>query len=356
MEDEFVTRRRWLSREEFLDLVSASNVIPGPSSTELAIHIGHRRAGFAGLVVAGACFILPAVAAVLALAWVYREAGSLPAGESVLRGVKPVVAAIVADALWRLARTAMRTPLLAAVAAAAFGLALTGVFGELVLLAGAGAAVWCARKLGSQASAISVAAPPVALALAKRAAPAAALAPAMAVTSATPGAATVFFVFAKIGSLLFGSGYVLLAFLRTELVLRRGWLTEAQLLDAVSAGQITPGPLFSTATFIGYQLGGVPTALAATAGIFAPAFLFVAITAPLVPHVRRSLSAAAFLDGFGAASIALMTAVSIVLARSAITGVASAALALAAFLLLVRFRVNAAWLVLGGGVIGSLFI
>lgn len=343
MEDELVRRRGWVTQAEFLDLFGATNLIPGPNSTELAIHLGHRRAGWPGLVVAGACFILPAALVTLAFAWAYVRFGSLPAAQGLLSGVKPVVVAIVLQALWRLARTAVRSSMLAAVGLGALLLALFGV-GEITVLLVAGAllaAIAVARRrLGGTALSIV---PAVAL-------------PGIAVGTASapitmPG---VFLVFAKIGSVLFGSGYVLLAFLRAELVERRGWLTETQLLDAVAAGQITPGPVFSTATFVGYLLGGVSGAGAATLGIFLPAFVFVALSGPLVPRLRRSPVAAAFLDGVNVASLALMAVVTVELGRAALVDVRALLLCAVSGGLLVRFKVNPALLVLGGAVVGLL--
>jgi chromate transporter len=343
MEDEVVRRRRWLTREEFLDLLGATNLIPGPNSTEMAIHVGHRRAGAAGLVVAGACFILPAAVITLAAAWAYVRVGTLPQATAVLYGIKPVVIAIVVHALWGLARTAVKTPLLAAAAAGATALAALGV-NEIALLLGTGiAVVLLQRGIASRVVAIGMAI----------AAPVPTLAAAAATTSAAAvGLGGLFLFFVKVGSVLFGSGYVLLAFLRADLVDRWRWLTEAQLLDAVAVGQMTPGPVFTTATFIGYVLGGLPGATLATLGIFLPAFVFVAATGPLVPRLRRSPTAGAFLDGVNVASLALLVAVTWYLGRAALVDVPTALLAAAAAVLLVRYRVNSAWLVLGGGLVG----
>ncbi|HYG68935.1 MAG TPA: chromate efflux transporter, partial [Anaeromyxobacteraceae bacterium] len=274
MEDEVVRRRAWLTREEFLDLLGATHLIPGPNSTELAIHVGHRRAGFPGLVVAGVAFILPAMLIVLAIAWAYVAFGEVPAAEGLLRGVKPVVVAVVLQALAGFARTAIRTGPLGAVAAAAAIASLAGAH-ELLVLAAAGVAVVATRlaRGGARPPAVALApASPI-------------VAPALAAGAAAAAPATafgLFLAFVKIGSVLYGSGYVLLAFLRADLVERLGWLSEAQLLDAVAVGQVTPGPVFTTATFVGYVLAGTPGALAATAGIFLPAFVFVALSGPLV--------------------------------------------------------------------------
>jgi chromate transporter len=343
MEDEVVRRRGWLTREEFLDLLGATNLIPGPNSTEMAIHVGHRRAGLPGLVVAGACFIVPAAAIVTAIAWAYVRFGALPATGALLRGVKPVVVAIVAQALWGFARVAVRGPGRAAVAAAAALAAALGA-NELAILVAAGAAV-AAFRAGARAR-------PAAPALL----PPGGWLPALGLAAAGAPVATsqLFLVFLKIGSVLYGSGYVLLAFLRTDLVHRLGWLTEAQLLDAVAVGQVTPGPLSTTATFVGFVLAGLPGAAAAPVGIFLPAFVFVALSGPLVPRLRRSAVAGAFLDGVNLASLALMAVVTAQLARAAIAGLPTALLAAASGVLLVRFRVGSSWLVLGGAALGLL--
>jgi chromate transporter len=346
MEDEVVRRRGWLTQAEFLDLVGATNLIPGPNSTEMAIHIGHRVAGWPGLVVAGVCFILPAALIVAALAWTYVTYGRLPPVAGVLYGVKPVVIAVVVQALWRLGRSAIRTPLLAAVAAVAAALVTLGVH-ELVVLFGVGLAVpvlWGVfRRPRSDA--------PAALALlATPTVPIAGVA-----AGATPfGLWPLFWFFVKVGSVLFGSGYVLLAFLRADLVERYGWLSEQQLLDAVAVGQVTPGPVFTTATFIGYLLGGPAGAAVATVGIFLPAFVFVALSVPLLARLRRSVVAGAFLDGVNTASLALMAVVTVQLGRAALVDGITIALAAASAILLLRFRVNATWLVLGGAGVGLL--
>jgi chromate transporter len=336
MEDELVARRAWLTRAEFLDLVGATNLIPGPNSTELAIHIGRLRAGWAGLAVAGAAFILPAALLVTALAWGYVRWGRLPVGEGVLYGVKPAVLAVVVQALWRLGRAAITTRTTAAIAAAAAVALLLGV-GEIAVLA-------VAALLGA---ALAIPARGGAAMLAPLAVGGAVAAPASA-----PAAGSIFAFFLKVGSVLFGSGYVLLAFLRTGLVTERGWLTEGELLDAVAVGQITPGPVFTTATFVGYLLAGGAGAAAATVGIFLPAFAFVAASGPLIPRIRRSPLAGAALDGVNAASLALMAVVTAQLARAAVVDVPTVAIAAASALLLLRFRVNSAWIVLGAGVLG----
>jgi chromate transporter len=344
MEDEVVRRRGWLTRAEFLDLVGATNLIPGPNSTELAIHIGLRRGGGLGLVVAGACFILPAALMVTAIAWAYVRFGSLPPARALLRGVTPVVVAVVLQALGRFARTAFRTRTQAAVGIAALAASAVGVH-ELIVLGGSAALSTLAgpaRRAWGRRSADA----PLAAALPLLAAPAA---PALA---APFGLWPLFLVFLKVGAVLFGSGYVLLAFLRADLVERLHWLTSRQLLDAVAVGQVTPGPVFTTATFVGYVLGGAPGAAIATLGIFLPAFLFVAASGPLLPRLRRSPVAGAALDGLNTGSLALMALVTWSLGRVALVDAFTIALAALTLLLMLRWRVNSAWLVLGGGLAG----
>jgi chromate transporter len=341
MEQEVVRRRAWLSREEFLDLLGATNLIPGPNSTEMAIHVGHRRAGGLGLLVAGVCFIVPATAIVWGLAWTYVRYGRVPEAAGLLYGVKAVIIAVVVQALWNLGRSALKTRGLVLVAVVAVGAALAGV-NELALLFGAGAAVALARRMTASGNASwLMLLPPAAAAAAS--------------SIAQPfQLGTLFLVFLKVGAVLFGSGYVLLAFLRAELVVRLGWLTEGQLLDAVAVGQVTPGPVFTTATFVGYLLGGHAGAAIASAGIFLPAFFFVAVSGPIVPRLRRSATAGAFLDGVNVASLALMAVVTWQLARSAVVDLTTVLLALASAVLLLRFEVNSSWLVAGGAVVGLL--
>ncbi len=357
MEDELVRRRQWLTREKFLDLLGASNLIPGPSSSELAIHIGYLLGGFPGLLISGLCFLLPAACLVGALAWVYLHFSKLPAMEGVLYGIKPVVIAVIAQALWRLGRTAVKTRLLAAVGLASLALAFFGLPPILLLLV-SGVAVAGALEIKRARKGENLAS----LALLDRLRVPAAGKSAIAATAAGAAAAaapvtlsSLFLVFLKIGSVVFGSGYVLLAFLRADLVVHRAWLTDSQLVDAVAIGQVTPGPVFTTATFIGYLLGGVRGAVIATVGIFLPAFLLVAASGPLVPLIRRSKIAAAFLDGVIVASLALMAEVGWQLGRASIIDLATAAIASLSAIALLRLRVNSAWLVLIGAFAGFLF-
>ena len=342
MHDEVVRRRQWLSDEQFLDLLGATNLIPGPNSTEMAIHLGYLRAGWPGLIAGGLGFILPATLLVLGLAWAYTRLQTLPAAGFLLYGVKPVVIAIILQALWSLGRRALRDPLSGLVAAAALGLYFLGA-NELVLLLAGGLAVLLVKglprlrrslgafllPLGGSALAAAAAAVPFSLPL-------------------------LFLTFLKIGAVLYGSGYVLLAFLRADLVVRYGWLSDTQLMDAVAIGQVTPGPLFTTATFIGYQLGGVSGALLATLGIFLPAFIFVAISNPFIPRLRASPGFSALLDGVNAAALGSMAAVTWQIGHSSLVDPLTVLIALASLFLLLRYKVNSTWLIAGGALAGTL--
>lgn len=345
MRDDVVRRRRWMTDQQFLDLVGATNLIPGPNSTEMAIHVGYARAGWPGLILAGASFIIPAVAIVYALAWAYVRYGTVPQAQWLLYGVKPVIIAIIVQALWMLGRTAVRRPLPAVVAVATLALYLAGV-NELALLAAAAVV----GMLGSARRAVTVSAL-VPLGLLWQTAPPAVLALAAA---SEVSLARIFAIFLKIGAVLYGSGYVLLAFLRGDFVVRLGWLTDPQLLDAVAIGQFTPGPVFTTATFVGYVLAGPPGALLATAGIFLPAFVFVAASHPFIPRLRRSPVTGGMLDGVNAAALALMAGVTLDLGRAALIDAWTVLLALGAAVVLLWRPVNSAWLVLGGALAGLL--
>jgi chromate transporter len=356
MEDELVRRRQWLSREKFLDLLGASNLIPGPSSSELAIHIGYLRAGWAGLLVAGICFILPAACMVGALAWAYVHFGKLPVTSAVLYGVKPVVIAVILQALWGLGRTAIRSRFLAVVTLFSLGLGFLGLH-PILLLVIAGAVVALAGPIiraAKHAHTLSLAALPVQRQLFLEANSVATAAAAAAAIAAPFSLGSLFLVFLKVGAVVFGSGYVLLAFLRADLVVQRGWLTDSQLVDAIAIGQVTPGPVFTTATFIGYLLDGAWGAVAATVGIFIPAFVLVAASGPLLPRIRQSKMAGAFLDGVIVASLALMALVTWQLARASIIDLVTASLAVVSIVLLLRFRLNSAWLMLLGAFAGVL--
>lgn len=351
MEEEVVRRRRWLDHERFLDLLGATNLIPGPNSTEMAIHIGLVRAGWRGLVVAGSCFILPAMLIVWILASLYVRYGSLPEATFLLYGIKPVIIAIVVQALWGLGKSAVKGPLTAVIGAAVLVLFFLGT-NEIFLLFAAGFVamavenLWRRWKQGTRA----LIALPILFSMFFGSVDASS---AIAMTPGVPVSLlklTLFFL--KIGSVLFGSGYVLLAFLRADLVDRWHWLTDQQLLDAIAIGQFTPGPVFTTATFVGYVVAGSSGAILATIGIFLPAFVFVLISSPFIPKLRSSPWASGFLDGVNVASLGLMAAVTWQLGRAAVIDWFTAVLALISAVLVFRLKINSAWLVLGGGIIG----
>ncbi|MFO0675607.1 MAG: chromate efflux transporter [Polyangiaceae bacterium] len=348
MRDEIVTRRAWLTSAEFLDFVGATNLIPGPNSTELAMHVGRHRAGLPGLVVAGTSFLAPAATISACVAAAYVRYGTLPEVRAATYGIQPVLVAVVVQALVGLGRTALVSGRLVVLGGLALALTIARVH-EIAILVAAGLLAIVFRPSGTDApSADEDSGKPGAALLTL---------PSTFVGLGATGAvaysgSTLFLVCLKIGSILFGSGYVLLAFLRTEFVERRGWLTERQLLDAVAVGQTTPGPVFSTATFVGGVLGGPSGALLATLGIFLPSFVFVAMSGALVPVVRRSPVARAFLDGVNVASLALMAVVTFDLGRAAIVDLPTILIAIAGATLLLRFRTNATVLVAAGGALG----
>ncbi|MCD0452405.1 chromate efflux transporter [Actinocorallia sp. API 0066] len=329
MRDELVRRRGWLDDARFLDLVGATQLIPGPNSTELAIHLGHERARWRGLVVAGLCFIVPAALMVTALAWAYVTYGQTPAVGGILYGLVPAVIAIIVHALLALVRTALKTAGLAVLAAVVLGLYLAGV-NELLLLA-AGALCAVALRVRPSGSALGL---PVLI--------------------DAPGSqlAELFATMLKIGAVLYGSGYVLLAFLRGDFVERLGWITEQQLIDAISIGQVTPGPVFTTATFVGYLVAGLPGAFLATVAIFLPSFLFVGLLTRLTDFLRSRPWTSALLDGVNATAFALMAGVTWQLAGSAIVDPLTAAIAAVTLLLLWRTSLNSAWYLAAGAAVG----
>jgi chromate transporter len=345
MHDEMARRRHWVSEERFLDLLGAANLIPGPSSTELAIYLGYDHAGWKGLISAGICFIFPAMLMVLAIAWAYVNYGTTPQATWLLYGIKPVIVAIIIQALWGLFKTAAKGPLLVAAGALVIGLYLLD-FNPIVLLFGSGVLVMLSKngprlRRDQQTTGVSTALLST-LGLSS-------------VASMAPipfSMSTLFFTFLKLGSVVFGSGYVLLAFLRNDFVHRLGWLTDRQILDAVAVGQFTPGPVFTTATFIGYIIGGVPGALLATLGIFLPSFIFVALVFPLIGILRHSRWTSGFLDGVNVGALGLMAGVSWQLGRAAVIDWVTALLALISCVLVFACKINSAWLVLGGAAAG----
>ena len=342
MEQEAVQRRGWLSHEAFLDLLGATQLIPGPSSTQLAMSLGYLRAGWLGLLLGGVCFILPAALLTLAIACAYVRFGRLPQVQGLLYGIKPVVLAIVFQALWNLGRTAFRSRWLLLLGMLALALCFLEIHPALVLL-GAGSVtaglVWVRSAPAPGGPRARGSWLPLALG---------------AVSLPSAGLLALFLLFLKLGAVVFGSGYVLLAFLKADLVDRYHWLTQAQLLDAVAVGQLTPGPVFTTATFIGYVLRGFPGAVLATIGIFLPSFLLVGILGLVLPRLRQLPRMGPFLDGINVGALALMVFVTWGLGRSALVDPWTALIGLASAALLLRWRPNPTWLILAGALAGIL--
>jgi chromate transporter len=339
MEREAVARRHWMSRESFLDLVGACNLLPGPSSTQVAMALGYTRLGWLGLVTAGACFITPAALATLGLAWAYVQYGSLPQAQGLLYGAKPAMMALIAQAVWKLGRTALKNAWLAAAGAACFATALLGAppLAELIVCGSVMLAIAWGRRRTNVAMGLALL--PV---------------------GAGGGAASaiglwpLLLVFLKLGVVVFGSGYVLLAFLQADLVDRLHWVTQGQLLDAVTAGQVTPGPLFATATFLGYVIDGWSGAAVATTAIFLPSFVLAGVAAMLASRIRRSVLAGAFLDGVNVAAVAVMASVAITLGRAALVDAWTWGVGVTSVGLLIGTKVNPAWLIVGGAMVGML--
>ncbi len=339
MRDEVVKRRKWISEQEFLDLFGAANLIPGPTSTETAIYLGFRRVGWIGLVLGGVCFILPAMLIVLALAWAYVRYGTTSIASGLLYGILPVVIAIITQALWNMGRKAVKGLLTGVIGLIVLALYFLDV-NILILLFGAGLAATLIINFSNIKRIPKTGFLPLLIGLGIYANP-------------IPFSLSLLFLtFLKIGAILYGSGYVLVAFLHADLVQNLGWLTDHQLFDAIAVGQITPGPLFTTATFIGYLLGGVPGALLATLGIFLPSFVFVGISSLFIKQIRNSPWTSGFLDGVNVASLALMLGVTLQLATTAIVDPLTIGIALIAFLLLLRFKPNSTWLIAGSALIG----
>jgi chromate transporter len=383
MQDEVVQRRGWLTRQKFLDLVGVTNLIPGPNSTELAMHIGALRGGAAGLVVAGACFILPAVFIVMLLAALYVQYGTLPSAQGTMLGIQPVVVAVIGHALWKFLGAAIKNRWTAFIALAALGLMFIPRLGGyklseiaiIVLAAVVGSVAGILQRPSDSAGRGSngshqneasddknVHTPDTAIADSPGTPPTtpphkpSAAWLLLGAPAVSPTVAGIFWIFLKIGSILYGSGYVLIAFLRADFVERLGWLTDRQLLDAVAVGQFTPGPVFTTATFIGYQIAGVSGAIAATVGIFLPSFLFVGLLSPLLQRFDKSPVMRSFLDTVNAASFALMAAVTLELANGALVQTASLVwpilLFIGALICLFRTKLNSAWLIAAGAAVG----
>ncbi len=347
MEEEVVKRRRWITHEHFLDLLGATNLIPGPNSTEMAIHIGYLRAGLKGLVLAGVCFILPAVIITLLLAHLYVVYGSTPELRPFVVGIRPAIIAVILAAVFRLSKPILKKRLAVVLGVLVALFNLTGV-DEIVLLLSSGAIglLWNYRhRFPQNVAALIGVLPNFNLQSAAQSE--------ASVTSASLLGLGVFFL--KVGSVLYGSGYVLVAFLQGGLVDARQWLTQSQLFDAIAVGQFTPGPVLSTATFIGYLILGLPGATVATLGIFLPSFVFVLISNPLIPKLRKSPLASGFLDGVNAASLGLMLAVTIELATAALSGIGSWMILVLVSIVLMVWNINGAWIVLGSAILGWLF-
>lgn len=333
MEAEVVRKRKWFSGEHFLDMVAATNLIPGPNSTEMAMHCGQERSGWKGLVVAGFCFITPAVLITGFIAWAYRRYGNLPDARPFIYGIQPAIIAYVVSVMIRLARKSVKSIKLTLLGCTAAILALMGC-NEIILLFGGGflaVLLYIVRSRPERLHSVS---------------------PMLLISAGVISDEKIFWAFLKIGALLYGSGYVLFAFLDGELV-AKGIISRQVLIDAIAVGQFTPGPVFSSATFIGWQIGGLPGAIAATAGIFLPSFLFVFLLKPLIRKLRSSREMSAFLDAVGVISLALIFAVCVEMGRAAILDWRTAAIALAGLLVTFIFpRLNSALVVLGGALAG----
>ena len=345
MEDEVVRRRQWFAHEEFLDMLAVTNLIPGPNSTEMAIHIGYRRGGVRGLVLAGLCFILPAMTVTIALAWLYTAYGTIPALGTAMQGIRAAIIAVVLGAVYRLGKPLASRGFMIVTGAAAAILCAAGFDPILILLAaGAAGIAWSRRETFRRWFGLAAAAP-----LFRFLPPGGSAGPG---NAAGPTLAGLGLFLLKTGAVLYGGGYVLIAFLQEGLVDSRGWLTQGRLLDAIAVGQFTPGPVLSTATFIGYVMFGIPGAIVSTAAIFFPSFLYVLAVGPFVPRLRKSTFMKGFLDGVSAGALGLMAGVCYILAAASLRGFAAAAIFASALVVLIRWRVNAAWLVAGGALAG----
>lgn len=342
MQHEVVARRKWMDEQHFLDLIGATNLIPGPNSTEMAIHIGRERAGWKGLIIAGLCFILPAVFITGLFAWLYKQYGQLPQVQPFIYGIKPAIIAIILVAIVPLAKRSLKSVEMGLIGLAALILSLAGI-AEITVMFGAGLLAMALKALRDKqlkSGAHSFFPLP--------------LLQVTGVSMASVSSSQLFLIFLKVGAILYGSGYVLFAFLDTELV-ATGILTRTQLMDAIAVGQFTPGPVFSSVTFIGYQINGWTGALVATIGIFLPSFVFVALLNPLVKKMRNSALFSAFLDAVNVASVAVIAAICYVMGRESITNWRTALIALLSISLLLIFKkVNSALVVIGGALLGYL--
>lgn len=338
MEDEVVRKRVWLTRDQFMDLLGAVNLIPGPNSTEMAIHIGLLRAGAWGAVIAGSCFIMPAFLIVLALAMGYASYGSTPQASAFLYGLKPVIVAIIAVATIRFGQTSLKTKTLFTLGTLAFALGVWGIVDQLVILIGAGLVMLIvSRATLDKGTVLLIGLPSTLIQITN--------------VATLPQIAIVFL---RIGATLFGSGYLLVAYLEQEVVINNRWLTPKQLFDAIAVGQFTPGPVLTTATFVGYLIQGTPGAVVATVAIFFPSFIFVIASGFFINRLRKSPTASAFIKGVNAAVVGLIGATLISLGRAAMSDPITIIVCLAAFITLIRFKIDSTWLIAAGGVIGLL--
>lgn len=343
MHEETVNRKKWINDEEFLDLLGATNLIPGPNSTEMAIHLSYKRAGWKGLIFGGISFILPAVLIVIFLASLYLKYQTLPQMGQLLYGIKPVIIAIIVQALWFLSKKAIKNKLDLLIIIPVILCNFLGI-NELILLIFGGLLMMFVKNI-KQFQSFTSAVIFLPMGIQKI----------VNQSLDKVDLTTLFLIFLKIGSILYGSGYVLLAFLRSDFVTRLGWLTDTQLMDAIAIGQITPGPVFTTATFIGYLLGDTQGAILATIGIFLPSFIFVALTNPIIPKMRKSKIISGLLDGLNAVSIGLMAAVTWQLGRNALIDIFTIILAIVTLFFLVKRKINPSYLIFAGGILGFLF-
>ncbi len=339
MQDEVVAKRKWIDEQHFLDMIGATNLIPGPNSTEMAIHIGYEKGGWKGLIIAGLCFILPAVLITGFFAWLYKQYGQLPEFQPFIYGIKPAVIAIILSAIFPLAKKSLKSIELAILCVLVLAGSLFSI-NEIYLMFGAGLLMLLYTSIKNKKSLHLFSFLPMSL---------------LQVTQTTLVTATntkLFLIFLKIGAILYGSGYVLFAFLDTELV-ATGILTRTQLMDAIAVGQFTPGPVFSSVTFIGYQINGIPGALISTLGIFLPSFVFVGLLIPIIKKMRNSTLFSAFLDAVNVASVAIILAICIIMAKDTITDWRTILIALTSIAFTFGFRkVNSAFIVIGGAVLG----
>jgi chromate transporter len=346
MDEEFVQRRQWLDRPKLMDMIGFTNLIPGPNSTELAIHIGLERGGWQGLIVAGTCFIFPALVIVWIFAIIYKQYQTLPQLNSVLYGIKPVIMAILIQALWKLRTAGTKNISTGIVLVVTIALFFAGI-NEILLLFGSGFILMLLKWRSPPPKSLSLIFLPTSVDAVDSINTALELAENEPVTWSG-----IFLTFLKIGSVLYGGGYVLLAFLQKEIVERSHWITSQQLLDAIAVGQFTPGPVFTTATFVGYLIGGNAGAIAATVGIFLPSFIFVAVFSRFLEKLRRSPPMAGFLDGVNAASLGLMAAITLQLGQTSIINLLTILIALTSCVLLFATKLNSTWLLFAGAAIG----